>query len=185
MNRLYIIVIISQLVSACTNMPRFVTGDFPQYYPEALEAAKRGKTTDAIKLLTKVTRNNPDYPIGFTNLGLQYLKNRDYDKAESAFRKAIELDQNDAVAYNHLGVVLREQGKFTDARTMYMNALKHKPEYAFAHINIGILYDIYLYELPLALEHYKNYQSITKNSDGQVAKWIIDLERRIKSEKKG
>ncbi|MFW2374685.1 MAG: tetratricopeptide repeat protein [Gammaproteobacteria bacterium] len=157
----------------------------PQDFPEAIEAAKRGRTSDAIKLLTKVTSNYPHFSIGFTNLGLQHLKNRDYDKAESYFRTAIKLNNNDAVAYNHLGVILREQGKFSDAQTMYKNALKHQPEYAYAHINLGILYDIYLYKLPLALEHYKNYQSITKNSDKQVANWIIDLERRIKSEQKG
>ena len=194
-NKLIAAISISILLSACSTMTAQhedstpVTASktivLPSMYPEALDAAKSGNTKSAIKLLTQVTSSNPEFAPAHTNLGLQHLRKNDFKSAEASFKKALEIDNSDAVAYNHLGVILRKQGKFKDAQVMYNNAIKQKPDYAIAHLNLGILYDIYLYELPLALEHYKRYQSITSDSDKQVSKWIIDLERRLKTDNKG
>ena len=68
---------------------------------------------------------------------------------------------------------------------MYLQAIKHKSDYAIAYLNLGILYDLYLQELNDALDHYKQYQTMTNNNDKLVDKWIIDLEHRIKAENKG
>lgn len=178
------------LLSACATMGDFSSApeqkpviNLPSNYDEAINAAKKGNTKEAIRLLKSITETNPEFSPAFTNLGLQYLKNKKQDDAEKSLRKAISLDPNNAIAYNHLGIIMRFQGKFHDARDMYKNAIKSKSDYANAHLNLGILYDMYLYELPQALEHYKSYQSITKNDDKLVDKWIIDLERRIKADK--
>ncbi|TNF35859.1 MAG: tetratricopeptide repeat protein [Gammaproteobacteria bacterium] len=79
----------------------------------------------------------------------------------------------------------REKGEFNESRTMYQNAIKLKSDYAIAHLNLGILYDLYLHDLQQALEQYQNYQKMTNNNDKLVDKWIIDLEQRIKSENRG
>ena len=153
----------------------------PKGYNEAMTAAKKGNSKSAIKLLTQVTVEYPDFSIAHTNLGLQYLSKGKITAAEQSLRKAISVNSKDAIAYNHLGVILRKHGKFTEARDMYIKAIENQSNYANAHLNLGILYDIYLYELSSALEHYKIYQEITNDNDKLVSKWIIDLERRIKS----
>ena len=42
---------------------------------------------------------------------------------------------------------------------------------------------MYLYELGEALEHYEAYQALLEKKDKNVAKWIIDLKRRLAKEK--
>ena len=152
-------------------------------YTRAISAVKAGQDKEAIKLFTGLTRNYPNFAASFTNLGLLYLKQEKLAEAEHAFKQAIILNPGDAVAYNHLGVVLRQGGQFDQARQAYENALGINAGYASAHLNLGILNDLYLQNLDTALQHYQRYQALTGDSDKQVAKWIVDLERRVKSSK--
>ena len=158
--------------------------NLPQYR-EAIDAAKEGDTLKAISLLQKVTKANPDFSIAHTDLGLQYLRENDLDKAEKSFEKSISLDSANFVAYNHRGVILRKRGDFSGAEKMYKEAISHKSDYANAHLNIAVLYDIYLYDHERAMSHYKRYQSLTNSSDKLVAKWVVDLERQISAKNKG
>ncbi len=148
-------------------------------YSKALSAAKKGNTKTAIKLLQAITEKHQDFSAAFTNLGLQHLAAENHKQAEAALRKALKINPEDAVACNHLGVILRFKGQFDDARDMYANAIKLKPDYALAHYNIGILYDIYLYELPLALNHYRQYLDLSDKDDELVKQWVTDLELRV------
>lgn len=154
------------------------------YYSEAIDAAKKGDTLKAIALLQKVTKSNPDFSIAHTDLGLQYLQEDNLDKAEKALEKSISLDSANFVAYNHRGVILRKRGDFSGAKEMYQTAIKHNSDYANAHLNIAVLYDIYLYDLDLAMRHYKKYQLLTNDSDKLVGKWVVDLERQISAKNK-
>ena len=79
--------------------------------------------------------------------------------------------------------MLRQRGQFAQARKAYEKALGINAAYASAHLNLGILNDLYLQNLDTALQHYQRYQVLTGDSDKQVAKWIIDLERRVQASK--
>lgn len=150
-------------------------------YAQAIAAIKAGQDKEALRLFTSLTHDYPDFAAGFTNLGLLYLKQGKLDEAEQAFKQAVTVNPADAVAYNHLGVVLRQRGQFDQARQAYETALRIDSAYASAHLNLGILNDIYLQNLDTALQHYQRYQALTGDSDQQVAKWIVDLERRVGS----
>ena len=156
----------------------------PQHYESAITAAMEGKTEKAIKLFSGIVEKHPDFSPAYTNLGLQYLKNKKYGIAEKTLIKAIVLNSRDAIAYNHIGIIMRIRGDFDEAHSMYLKAIKYNSKYANAHLNLGILLDMYLQKLPDALTHYKNYQTLTKNNDKLVGKWIIDIEHRIKSDNK-
>ena len=65
-----------------------------------------------------------------------------------------------------------------------MRAISHNSDYANAHLNIAVLFDIYLYDLDRAMQHYKMYQSLTNASDELVGKWVVDLERQISAKNK-
>ena len=192
LNRVIILVACILALHACAFMPGKTaptvnTNDIkiaPQNYHSAISAAKKGKTRTAIKLLTEITKNNPDFSPAYTNLGLQQLKNNKHKQAEITLKKAVKINKSDAVAYNHLGIIMRMKGEFSNAQSMYQQAIKSDSSYANAHLNLGILLDIYLYELADALEHYNSYQTLTNNNDKLVSKWIIDIKRRIESAKK-
>ncbi len=72
-------------------------------------------------------------------------------------------------------------GMFDESLAAYKKSLKLDHDYALAHRNIGILYDLYLQLPEQALNHYKKYLQLTSEPDKQVNNWIIDLERRTGS----
>ena len=154
---------------------------YQQFYEDAVAALKSGKTARAVELLVQVSNDAPDKPYVFTNLGLAYLKLQELDLAEQAFKQAIARDDKDAVAHNHLGILQRQKGQFKEARNRYQRAIQIDSDYASAHLNLGILFDIYLQDLDLALRHYQKYQSLISEEDKQVAGWIVDIKRRLKS----
>ena len=152
-----------------------------QLYEQALAWLKSGKTERALKLLVQISNDAPDQPYVFTNLGLAYFKLQQLEFAEQAFKQAIARNNKDAVANNHLGILQRQKGQFKEARTHYQRALAIDSDYASAHLNLGILFDIYLQDLKQALRHYQKYQALVSEEDTQVAGWIVDIQRRLKS----
>ena len=148
-------------------------------YQQAIESARRGETELAIQQFKQLISENPSAKKVYSNLGLLYLQKQDTKAAKEAFLNAIAQDKNDAIAYNHLAVIQRQQGDFTQALFHYYKAINADPDYANAHLNLGILLDIYMQELPKALEQYEIFQRLTGNSNEKVEKWILDIKRRI------
>ena len=156
-----------------------------QNYEAGLDALKAGDTGFAIELLEQVSISAPQKEHVFTNLGLAYFKQENYDNSELAFQQAIRLNPDDAIAYNHLGIIKRLQGRFEAARLTYQKAIRIDSEYAGAYLNLGILYDIYLQDLELALLQYKKYQALTEGANHSVDEWIIDIQRQLKTTHSG
>jgi len=154
---------------------------YQQFYIEAVASLKNGDTEQALELLKQVSTDAPDKPYVFTNLGLAYFKLKKLELAAEAFQEAIIRSNKDAVAYNHLGILQRYKGQFEEARNQYQRALQIDSDYALAHLNLGILFDLYLQDLKLALQHYQRYQALIDKEDSQVAGWIVDIQRRLKS----
>jgi tetratricopeptide (TPR) repeat protein len=152
-----------------------------QLYEQAITALKAGDTEIGLELLFELSTVAPEKPFLFTNLGLAYLKLNKIDLAEQAFTEAVSNDGKDAVAHNHLGILQRQKGQFENALKRYQRAIDIDQDYAAAHLNLGILFDIYLQDLNKALLQYEKYQALITEEDAQVAGWIVDIQRRIKS----
>ncbi len=76
----------------------------------------------------------------WSNLGLYYSKLERYPEAEQAYRVAIRLNPNYAIAYNNLGLLLDEKlGRFADAEAAYRMAIQLDPSAAIAYYNLGNL----------------------------------------------
>jgi tetratricopeptide (TPR) repeat protein len=154
---------------------------YQQFYTEAVTSLKKGNTRLALELLLQVSTDAPDKPHVFTNLGLAYFKLHKLDLAEQAFREAIIRNNRDAVAYNQLGILQRYKGQFEAARNQYQRAIQIDSDYALAHLNLGILFDLYLQDLELALQQYQKYLALITEEDSQVSGWIVDIKRRLKT----
>lgn len=152
-----------------------------QNYAAGLAALKAGEISFAIELLEQVSISAPELENVFTNIGLAYFKQKNYVNAELSFHQAIKSNPNDAIAYNHLGIIKRLQGQFDSARQTYQKAIRIDNQYASAYLNLGILYDIYLQDLGQALQQYKKYQALTSDESNSVDKWIIDIQRQLKT----
>ena len=128
-----------------------------------------------------LTQRAPELSGPHANLGVVYHRSGRTKEAIEALNRAIALNPRRAVYYNELGIIHRQEGKFDDARRAYRKALDTDPDYALAHLNIAILYDLYLQEPKQALPHYQRYQQLLPAEDKTVTKWIIELQRRTHS----
>jgi Tfp pilus assembly protein PilF len=63
----------------------------------------------------------------YMGIGLANSNKKDYDAAEAAFKKVLELDPNSADAYNGLATIYNDQKKFDQAREMSAEAMKRAP----------------------------------------------------------
>ncbi|HNL36908.1 MAG TPA: tetratricopeptide repeat protein, partial [Agitococcus sp.] len=106
------------------------------------------------------------------------IQKQNYKDADVLLQKAIAANGKNPFAYNLQGFVYRQLGQFSKSRAAYEQALSLSPNYAKAHFNLGVLADLYLQDLPLALKHYEAYQGTQTTPDTTVAKWVIDLQKR-------
>ncbi len=150
-------------------------------FAKAVDAMKAGKDDQAISLFTDIAKQNPQLASPYTNLGVLFYRQKRLAEAEAALKEALQRDGKDYVAANYMGMTYRALGRFSDARSAYEQALTAKPDYAYAHLNLAILYDLYLGDLTKALDHYQQYRQLVGDTDPQLAGWLTDLEQRMKT----
>lgn len=152
-------------------------GDPDARFKAALELMKQGQNQDAEVALTDLVKDFPQYSGPLTELGMIYVKSKRMDLAASAFAKAIANNSQNAVAYNWQGILFREANNFVRAEQSYQRALSVDSNYANAHLNLGILYDVYLKRPTDALVQYKEYQRLGGADDLRVLVWVADIEK--------
>jgi tetratricopeptide (TPR) repeat protein len=149
-------------------------------FATAVEAMQGGKDEQAITLFTIIAKQNPQLASPYTNLGILFFRQKNLAEAEAALKNALQRDGKDYVAANYLGMTYRAMGRFAEARVAYEQALAAKLDYAYAHLNLAILYDLYLGDLTMALDQYQQYQNLVGDTDPQLAGWLADLKQRMK-----
>src|SRR6266567_8155718 len=70
--------------------------------------------------------------------GLSLLDRGQVSEAEASFRKALEIDPQDADALNNLGVILRRRGEVDKAVEVLRGAAKAQPNDARIHSNLAL-----------------------------------------------
>jgi tetratricopeptide (TPR) repeat protein len=139
---------------------------------------KSGRKTDAELEFKQLTVAYPQFAGPQLNLGLLYLNDSRLPEAEGAFKAALELAPANPIAGDELGIVERKLGKFTEAEAAYLHAIAAEPNYANAHLNLGVLYDLYLSEPQKALDQFERYIEIA-GENKQVAGWVVELRKRV------
>lgn len=148
-------------------------------FVRAMKTMREGDYKKALVMLQSLSSRYPKLSGPLVNQGIAYLKLEQYEDAEQALKKALEVNERNPYAHNNLGVALREQGKFDEARKHYRAALNLDPKYARAHFNLAVLAELYQQNLQLALKHFQRYQELQSEPDQNVANWITDLKRRV------
>ncbi len=157
---------------------QYVPPDALTLFERATAALAAGDFVEAEFGFKELSLLYPDYPGVYVNLAIIHAHNDNDDAAQAAIDAALALNANHPVALNQLGMLLRRNGKFIEAEAAYLKAVTVSPEYALAHYNLGVLYELYMQRLNEALRHFVTYQSIV-GEDRRVEKWIVDLQRRV------
>jgi tetratricopeptide (TPR) repeat protein len=149
-----------------------------QQYAQALQLMKAGRGTDAELEFKQLAVAYPQLSGPQVNLGILYLKDSRLADAEAALKSALQINAANAAAANELGIVERRLGKFSDAELAYQSAIAAEPNYADAHLNLGVLYDLYLAQPQKALEQFERYIEI-KGDTKPVSGWVVELRKRV------
>jgi Tfp pilus assembly protein PilF len=96
-----------------------------------------GHAREGLDLLARMVHDSPNNPYLHFQRGFALLKQERYAEAEAAYRQAIELKPDYALAYNNLGKVLHDQGRVDEAIAEYQKAIQLDPKIAMAHANLG------------------------------------------------
>ena len=138
-------------ISALTNAVNALAKQEGPGIDEALQLLAQGDTTAAEAIFQKVANRKKadiqEAAVAYRHLGaLAFL--HDTQKALNAYRRATELDPNNAEGWNQLGHLLRRTGQLEDAKATYQRviALGEKRNnlswIATAYGNLGNLYQI-------------------------------------------
>ena len=73
--------------------------------------------------------------------GFEHHEKGEYDQALQAFREAIRLKPDDAMAWNNLGATYVKLQQYDQALQACREAIRLKPDYAWAWYNLGYTYD--------------------------------------------
>lgn len=155
-----------------------------QQFDKAVATLKAGQTDAATAQLQQLASNYPTFAGPLINLGLIEFQANRYESAANLFKRALERDAKSAAANNYLGMSYRYLGRFKDAEAAYKGAIAADDTYAVAHLNLGVLYDLYLQQPELALPEYERYQALQSTPDAKVAAWIKELTSRLNAAKK-
>ncbi|HMY37716.1 MAG TPA: tetratricopeptide repeat protein [Marinagarivorans sp.] len=140
---------------------------------------KNGRSADAITALTKMRQDYPKLSGPAVNLALLYWKQKNYAQAQTAFEQAQGINKYNPDAYTQYAIMLREQGKFTEAEAQYLKALAVWPHNVQAHRDLGVLYDLYLVQPEKALQHFTLCDQLSAEPNKEIKGWIIELNRRL------
>jgi tetratricopeptide (TPR) repeat protein len=110
---------------------------------------KNAKYTEVVNLMTKDTELRPTESVLFAYLGQGQLGLKKYDEAETAFKKALDLDtaskkprpEIEGLANSGLGEIYARNGKVPEAAAAYDAAVKVDPTKAsFYYKNEAVIY---------------------------------------------
>ena len=127
--------------------------------------------------LEEIVRVRPDIPEASFNLAWVKYQLKKYPEAIAALRSALLLRPGDVRALGLLALCHREMGRFVEAEAVYLAALTMQPNSSLLLLNLGVLYDLYLFKPQQALVYYRSYQRLQKVPDTKVAGWIALMER--------
>jgi tetratricopeptide (TPR) repeat protein len=148
-------------------------------YELGIEAMSVRDFSAARRIFSEFIRENPQMAGAYANLALIHFENQEYDQALKLVERAIGLNNRQSQAYNLRAQLLIFSGEVLDARDDYLKAIELNPQYTNAQYNLALLYDLYLQDVKLALQHYEIYMSLISQPDETTQSWIGHLKRTL------
>lgn len=147
-------------------------------YNAGLELLAEEDQQLALEHWSQLTEQFPQYPGNWANLAIVQYRKEQFEESLASLVQSLEIKSDFCPSFKLKGLVERELGKFQEAETSYLAAAGCDPQDANVRYNLGILYDLYMNDLPKALEQYQLAQSLMPEKDENMAVWIPDLQRR-------
>ncbi|WP_333607520.1 hypothetical protein [Arsukibacterium sp.] len=144
-----------------------------QQFKQARELWQQGQGGQALALLQGL----PAIAAVRYNQVLILQHTAQHDQAEPLLQDLAQ--QHYPAALNLLGIQARQRGDFAAAERWYQQALQQQEDFAEAQLNLALLYELYLWQPTLALNHYQRYQQLT--ADPRAEGWIRILQQQLEA----
>ncbi|UCG38033.1 MAG: tetratricopeptide repeat protein [bacterium] len=139
-------------------------------HTRALLLLKEGRPQEASMDLEAATEEGHDFTTWLL-LGATDLQRGNVASAEGKFLRAVEASPDRHEGYLNLGLALRRQGKFSEARRVYEKGIERAP-HPDLHLNLGVLLELYRGEPDSALVQYQAYVEEEGPGSQRVKGWI-------------
>jgi len=112
------------------------------YFLSGILAWEAGNYEQAKTAFKQAIDLDPEYSDAYNNLGILYMRDKEYTEAESAFHKALEnpLYLTPEKALVNLGKLMEAEKNDKAAEQYYRHAIKLKPGFFQAYYNLGMLF---------------------------------------------
>ena len=107
---------------------------------DAFELHSQGKIFEAKSCYQNIIKKGIADPRVFTNLGVIYQKENDYERAIKFFEKSINLFPESYEAYSNLGHIFLEGGQYDLAEKYLIKVISLKPDFFVAYQNLFNVY---------------------------------------------
>lgn len=106
-------------------------------FNKAMEFAKKGDHKAAIEQLQLSISAYPEFMLAFNELGVQYLRLNELEKADESFQSALKINPEAFGPLMNRGIVLVLMKRFEEAESVLGNALKINEKSAVGHYFLG------------------------------------------------
>jgi tetratricopeptide (TPR) repeat protein len=123
-------------------------GELAEEYPRdtdvlkmrGLQAAGKNNMTEAIQLFENLIEVDPNYALGYNQLGYWYAFEGEYEKGLSYLRKYAFVVPDQANPHDSLGELYLWLGRYSDAEREFTKALEIKPDFFYSRRNLAFVY---------------------------------------------
>lgn len=104
----------------------------------AEQQLRKGDTAGAVRELTEVVKDRPNYVPAWMLLGNAYLRMRQDSQAEAAFQRAAQLNPKNPAVLAQLGALYLRDKRYEPARQAFQQITELNPKDAEAQVNLGV-----------------------------------------------
>lgn len=161
-----------------TSAKKRIDKEVIQTFIDAKRQLKSKKYDSVISLLDKIIAQDDSLSGPWEMKGDIALIKTNREQALEFYNKAKEVNAKNVNVYIKIAKLLREDGKFILAQNVYADALSIWPDFPEAHLNIGILYDVYLNHPLRAQKHMEAYMFLVEEPEPQAVTWLNEVKSR-------
>ncbi len=190
-------------ISGCSSVPpkpkvidtqeavteKTLSAELTQSFADALTLLRDEKFQQSEVMLLNITSEYSDFAGPWSNLAIAQLSLEKYDDSLMSINKSLEVDEKFCPSLSLKGIILRELGRFSEAKAAYLSAIECNPEDMISLYNLGVLSDLYLHDDASALFYYERYlvalnETEGASKDSTVESWVVGLKRRVPEEQR-
>ncbi len=162
-----------------SHTPELPNSEQAQRYEKAIKYLQAKDYPSATTILTELSQQRPNFAGSWVNLGLIKLMTKEPVEAKNLVARALTLVPKHPQALNLMGLIATHDRDIKLAEGYYLKAIESSKQYANAHYNLAMLYDIYLQDIRSAVKHYQKYLQYVQIEDKQTQGWVEHLQASL------